>query len=94
MQRSLHEQIHNTAALEYFGIDEAMINGAPESVRAQINLADGHFWEQGQSLIVPVVFADLFRASRYLPALHKLKATGIAAGSTLIAEPGGIVSPL
>lgn len=93
MQRSLHEQIHNTAALEYFGIDEAMINGAPESVRAQINLADGHFWEQGQSLIVPVVFADLFRASRYLPALHKLKAYWHAAGSTLIAEPGGIVSP-
>jgi len=93
MQRSLHEQIHNTAALEYFDIDQAMIDGAPESVRAQINLVEGHFWEQGQSLVVPAVFADLFRSARYLPALEKLEAYWHAAGSTLIAEPGGIVSP-
>lgn len=93
MQRSLHEQIHNTAALEYFGIDQALIDGAPESVRAQTNLAEGHFWERGQSLVVPRVFADIFRPSRYLPALEQLEAYWHAAGSTLLAEPGGIVSP-
>jgi len=92
LQRSLHEQIHNTRALEYFGIDQAMIDAAPESVQAQTNLAEGHFWEQGQSLIVPTVFADLFRPSRYIPALEKIEAYWHAAGSTLIAEPGGTVS--
>ena len=92
LQRSLHEQIHNTRALEYFGIDQAMIDAAPESVQAQTNLAEGHFWEQGQSLIVPTVFADLFRPSRYIPALEKMEAYWHAAGSTLIAEPGGTVS--
>ena len=93
MQRSLHEQIHNTAALEYFDIDQALIDAAPESVRAQSNLAEGHFWERGQSLIVARVFADIFRPARYLPALEQLEAYWHAAGSTLIAEPGGIVSP-
>ena len=93
LQRSLHEQIHNTAALNHFGIDQSLIDDASPSVRAQTNLSEGHFWEQGQSLIVPVVFADLFRPSRYLPALEKLEAYWHAAGTTLVAEPGGIVSP-
>jgi predicted amidohydrolase YtcJ len=93
LQRSLHEQIHNTRALEYFSIDQVMIDRAPESVRAQTNLAEGHFWEQGQSLVVPRVFADLFRPSRYIPALEQIKDYWHAAGSTLLAEPGGIVSP-
>jgi predicted amidohydrolase YtcJ len=84
LQRSLHEQIHNTRALEYFGIDQAVIDAAPESVKAQTNLAEGHFWEQGQSLIVPTVFADLFRPSRYIPALEKIEAYWHAAGSECI----------
>ena len=93
LQRSLHEQIHNTAALNHFGIDQSLIDDASPSVRAQTNFSEGHFWEQGQSLIVPAVFADLFRPSRYLPALEKLKDYWHAAGTTLVAEPGGIVSP-
>ena len=93
LQRSLHEQIHNTAALNHFGIDQSLIDDASPSVRAQTNFSEGHFWEQGQSLIVPVVFADLFRPSRYLPALEKLEDYWHAAGTTLVAEPGGIVSP-
>ena len=93
MQRSLHEQIHNTRALEYFSIDQSMIDSAPESVRNQTNLAEGHFWEQGQSLIVARVFADLFRPSRYTPALEQIEEYWHAAGSTLLAEPGGMVSP-
>ncbi|MDP6415809.1 MAG: amidohydrolase family protein, partial [Gammaproteobacteria bacterium] len=93
MQRSLHEQIHNTAALQYFGIDQALIDAAPEAVRAQTNFAEGHFWERGQGLVVGTVFADLFRPDRYLPALEQLEAYWHAAGSTLLAEPGGTVSP-
>ena len=93
LQRSIHEQIHNTAALEFFGIDQSLIDSAPESVRDQTNLAEGHFWEQGQSLIVPRVFANLFHPERYLPALEQLEKYWHAAGTTLVAEPGGIVSP-
>ena len=49
MQRSLHKQIHNTAALEYFDIDQALIDGAPESVRAQTNLAEGISGSRGRA---------------------------------------------
>ena len=93
MQRSLHEQIHNTAALEYFGINQTLIDNAPEPIRAQTNFVEGHFWEQGQSLIRNTVFADLFSPNRYLPALELLENYWHAAGTTLVAEPGGIVSP-
>ena len=92
LQRSIHEQIHNTRALEYFGIDQTLIDNAPVSVRAQTNLEEGHFWEQGQSLIVPAVFADLFHPSRYIPALEQVEAYWHSAGSTLVAEPGGSAS--
>ena len=93
LQRSIHEQIHNSAALEFFGIDQSLIDNAPQSVRNQTNLAEGHFWEQGQSLIIPRVFADLFHPERYLPALEQLEKYWHSAGTTLVAEPGGIVSP-
>lgn len=93
LQRSIHEQIHNSQALEYFGIDQSLIDNAPPSVRAQTNLEEGHFWEQGQGLIVPTVFADLFRPERYIPALRDAKNYWHAAGSTLVAEPGGSSSP-
>lgn len=93
LQRSIHEQIHNSRALEYFGIDQALIDNAPKSVSAQTNLEEGHFWEQGQGLIVPAVFADLFRPERYIPALREAKSYWHAAGSTLVAEPGGSSSP-
>ena len=93
LQRSIHEQIHNSQALEYFGIDQSLIDNAAPSVRAQTNLEEGHFWEQGQGLIVPTVFADLFRPERYIPALRDAKNYWHAAGSTLVAEPGGSSSP-
>lgn len=93
MQRSLHELIFNSKALEYFSIDQALIDAASVSARAQTNLAEGHFWEQGQGIVIPVTFQDLFRPSRYLPALEQIEDYWHAAGSTLIAEPGGIVSP-
>ena len=93
LQRSIHEQIQNSRALEYFGINQELIDRAPESVRSQINLDEGHFWEQGQGLIIGRVFSDLFRPSNYLPALQKAENYWHAAGSTLVAEPGGSSSP-
>lgn len=93
MQRSVHELIMNTRALELFGIDQELIDKAPESVRSQINLAEGHFWEQGQFVAVPLVFRDLYRPDRYLPALERVERYWHAAGSTLVAEPGGLVAP-
>jgi predicted amidohydrolase YtcJ len=93
IHRSVHEFILNTRALEFFGIDQALIEQTPDSVRKQTNLARGHFWEQGQAVTIPSIFPNLFRPNRYLPALQRVEDYWHAAGSTLVAEPGGLVSP-
>lgn len=93
LQRSMHESIFNSRALERFGIDEQFMSGFPEVVRTQTDLARGHFWEQGAFAVVGVMFPDLFAPERYFPALEKVKAYWHAAGSTLVAEPGGLVAP-
>ena len=93
LQRSMHELIFNTRALERFGIDQARLESLPAHVRAQIDLARGHFWEQGSIGVVPVVFGDMLTPERYLPALERARDYWHAAGSTLVAEPGGMVNP-
>ena len=93
LQRSLHELILNTRALEFFGVDQALIDQASPSVRSQTDLARGHFWEQGQAVAMPSVFKNLFRPDRYLRALGEIEQYWHAAGSTLVVEPGGVVAP-
>jgi predicted amidohydrolase YtcJ len=93
LHRSMHELILNSAALERFAIDQAVLDGIPAAARAQTDLAGGHFWEQGLMPIVPRVFPDMLAPERYLPALARVRRYWHAAGTTLVAEPGGIVSP-
>jgi predicted amidohydrolase YtcJ len=93
LQRSMHEMIFNTPALERFGIDRARIEQVPAVARAQTDLERGHFWEQGLFAVAPLVFGDLFAPDRYRPALERVERYWHAAGTTLVAEPGGIVSP-
>ena len=93
LQRSMHEVIFNSAALDHFGIDQALIDGLPEHVRDQTDLARGHFWEQGSLAVIPAFFPDMLAPERYLPALARARDYWHAAGSTLVAEPGGIVAP-
>ncbi len=93
LQRSMHEMIFNTRALERFGINADRVASMPEPARRQTDLRNGHFWEQGLFGIVPLVFPDLLAPKRYLPALERVERYWHAAGSTLVAEPGGLVSP-
>lgn len=93
LQRSMHEAILNTRALERFGIDQALIDQIPEVARVQTDLARGHFWEQGLMPIIPRLFEDLLAPERYLEALERLAQYWHAAGTTLVAEPGGFLSP-
>ena len=93
LQRSMHELLFNTRALERFGIDQARLDSLPAHVREQTDLARGHFWEQGSIAVVPVVFGDMLTPDRYLPALKRARDYWHTAGSTLVAEPGGMVNP-
>ena len=92
LQRSMHETWLNTAALERFGIDEGLVASLPEAPRAQTNLANGHFWEAGNMAIAGRFLGDLLAPERYGPALERAAAYWHAAGTTLVAEPGGAVS--
>ncbi|MFK7899090.1 MAG: amidohydrolase [Myxococcota bacterium] len=93
LQRSMHETIFNTAALERFGIDSDRIARLPEAARAQTDLANGHFWEAGSMAISLDFLGDLLAPKHYLPALERVAAYWHAAGSTLVAEPGGVIAP-
>ena len=45
-QRSCHEFLLNSAAIDALGIDEALLATDPEAA-AMVDLAAGHFWEKG-----------------------------------------------
>ena len=51
--RSCHEMFFNTATLARAGITGQAVAAFPETARAQSNLADGHFWEQGLFAVLP-----------------------------------------
>ncbi|MFT5042515.1 MAG: putative amidohydrolase YtcJ, partial [Hyphomicrobiaceae bacterium] len=93
MQRSLHEMIFNTPALARFGITAERVAALPAAARAQTNLERGHIWEQGNIALAGAVLTDLLTPARYLPALNRIEAYWHAAGTTLVAEPGGLVAP-
>ncbi|MEX0280560.1 MAG: amidohydrolase [Arenibacterium sp.] len=62
-QRSVHEGVFNTVALNFLGLTEADINGHPQE--DQVNWAEGHFVEGGffdiaVPRLAPIVFAPEF----------------------------------
>lgn len=91
-QRSGHEFIFNTAALEHFGLTPDLIGSWDKGVQHQINLRNGHFWERGALALAPILFKEMAAPKRYLPALEMVKAYWQAAGSTYVVEPGGLVN--
>lgn len=91
-QRSGHEFIFNTRALETFGIDRTTVDQFPEGSKAQSNWDKGHFWEQGAMALVPMFFKAMAAPERFIPALEMVKDYWHAAGSTLVVEPGGLVN--
>jgi len=91
-QRSAHEFIFNTRALAVFGIDRVRVDQFPEASKAQSDLEQGHFWEQGAMALVPILFQAMAAPQRFIPALEMVKDYWHAAGSTLVVEPGGLVN--
>jgi predicted amidohydrolase YtcJ len=89
-QRSGHEFIFNSKALEYLDIDQAMVDGFSESAKAQIDYGRGHFWEQGAMMLVPVLFKDMASPFHYIASLKEVRDYWHAAGSTHVVEPGGL----
>ncbi|BFM15771.1 amidohydrolase [Maricurvus nonylphenolicus] len=89
-QRSGHEFIFNSKALEFLDINQTMVDGFSDSAKAQTDYARGHFWEQGAMMLLPVLFKDMASPFRYIASLKDVRDYWHAAGSTHVVEPGGL----
>ena len=91
-QRSVHEFIVNTKALELFEIDQSVIDGLSHQQKSQTNLANGHFWESGMLALSGNLFKHLVKPKQYIESLEMVKNYWHSAGTTLVVEPGGLVN--
>jgi predicted amidohydrolase YtcJ len=91
-QRSVHEFIVNTKALELFEINQGIVETFTEQQQNQINLEDGHFWESGMLALSGSLFKHLVKPKKYLESLEMVKNYWHSAGTTLVVEPGGLVN--
>jgi hypothetical protein len=73
--RSCHEFFLNSATLERAGLTGEAFDKFPESAKAQANVEDGHFWEQG-------MFALLGKGGSALHAMRAKSETGGRSGTT------------
>ena len=92
--RSGHELYLNDAALKLTGIDEGVVKGLPKSAQAQVDLAKGHFFEQGA--MAPAILSKVapFVASpeKFRKGLEFTKTFYHRTGITLACKPGGFLS--
>lgn len=91
-QRSCHELIVNTKALETFGVDSAFVSGMSKSAQTQSNLEEGHFWEQGVFGVVPRLLPAIATPDRLRRGLEFMTDYYHTNGVTLACEPGGLYS--
>lgn len=91
-QRSVHEFIVNTKALELFEIDQTFIDGLTQQQRNQTNLEEGHFWELGLQALSGSLFKHIVKPKPYLESLEMVKNYWHSAGTTLVVEPGGLIN--
>jgi len=90
--RSAHEFYLNDAALALTGIDEAFVNGLDASAQQQIDLSEGHFYEQGAMAILARLSPVLASPSQFRRGLEFTENYYHRNGITLACEPGGFLS--
>ena len=91
-QRSVHEFILNTKALQLMEIDETFVNSLPPEQKQQTNYAHGHFWESSLMALSGKLFKHIVKPKSYLSALNMVKNYWQSAGTTLVVEPGGLLN--
>lgn len=90
--RSCHEFIVNSAFLKKYNIDEAAVAAAPEDARKQINLAKGHFYENGAMVyLLPIIFADFASPKVMKEGLGLMADYLHKNGITAYNEPGALI---
>ncbi|HIF9381098.1 TPA: amidohydrolase [Photobacterium damselae] len=90
--RSAHEFILNTAALKKYGVTADYIAKQSKSSQEQLNLPEGHFWEQGMFVLLPKIAPAIATPKRLKDGLEFTEQYLHTNGITTSAEPGGLVS--
>jgi hypothetical protein len=96
--RSCHELVLNTAAMQQYGITEALVGKFGETPKKQSNFAEARFWEQGFFAVlgaVPELPKVIASPDKLEAGLNIMREYMHAKGITFGNEPGGIlVKPL
>ncbi|MDX2321034.1 MAG: amidohydrolase [Moritella sp.] len=86
-QRSVHELIFNTAALEMFDITKESWTGEGESYD-MVNWENGHAWEKGLYLAAPALLQLIATPEKYAHAIKRTHQYLQAGGITTVVDPG------
>lgn len=88
--RSAHEFLLNTPALRLVAVDANLVAAQSPIIKKQVNLAEGHFWEQGFfDFLLPRLMPIVASPERLKSGLQFTARYLHAAGVTTSAEPGG-----
>lgn len=90
--RSCHEMFLNTAMMERAGITQAVFDAFAPTAKSQIDLAAGHFWEQGLFAIASRIAPFVASPQRLEAGLKLTRDYMHSKGITFGNEPGGILS--
>ena len=91
-QRSCHEFYLNDAAIAALGVTEDATKGKGEW-SAQVDFANGHFWEGGLNFIIAPMMTVLATPERLSFGLKQMVAYLHANGVTAYNEPGALYTP-
>lgn len=91
-QRSCHEFYLNDAAIAALGVTEDATEGKGEW-SAQVDFANGHFWEGGLNFIIAPMMKVLATPDRLSVGLKQMVAYLHANGVTAYNEPGALYTP-
>jgi predicted amidohydrolase YtcJ len=87
-QRSCHEWFLNSAAIDALGVTAETMAGRG-AASAQVDIARGHFWENGWLVLLsPMLMPKFLTESRMRSGLHQLVEYLHMNGVTAINEPG------
>lgn len=91
-QRSCHEFILNTPAINALALTDAMMQGKGDA-STMYNWADGHWWETGLNLVMVPVLKVFATPGRFVTGLNQLVAYLHSKGVTAFNEPGALATP-
>ena len=92
-QRSCHEFYLNSAAIDRLGLTDEMVTGSGEFAET-IDLARGHFWENGfMAFLMPLISPIFVTLDRLVTGLEQMITYLHANGVTAFNEPGAVLPP-